>query len=148
MFNSGLCRAMLTVAAVLAATNAYAAVYKCEVGGKAVYQSVPCSGPGERINANPSSGPSAPYWRKSAGERDIEKIERIEREREYNRDVSRAERRHDDAIKSLDRDHCNRIAAKIDRYKEHERGGGRVRRIEWYKAERKAAETRYGRECR
>lgn len=142
-------RAVIGAVVVCAAGAVQADVFKCRApDGGVRYQAVPCAGAGGQINASPSSGPAAPYWRKSAGERDIEKMERIERERERSRDISRAEQRYDDALDRIDKHHCDRIAAEADRYREHERAGGSARRIDWYKAERKAAEARYDRECR
>ncbi len=142
-------RAVVGAVVVCAAGAVQADVFKCtHPDGRVHYQAVPCAGAGVQINASPASGPAAPPWRKSAGERDIEKLERIEAEREYNRDVSRMEQRTDDLYKRADKRRCASLAANADRYRAHERSETDPKWISWYGAERKAAEARYDRECR
>ncbi|HQU89220.1 MAG TPA: hypothetical protein PLC58_11600 [Denitromonas sp.] len=142
-------RAAVGAAVVCAAGAVQAGVFKCaQPDGRVLYQAVPCVSAGEQINASPASGPAYDPWRKSAGERDIEKLERIEREREYNRDVSRMEGRADDLYKRADKRRCAGIAERADYYRAKERSEGVPYWIDHYKAGRLAAEARYDRECR
>jgi len=130
------------VAVLLLPAVSGAQVYRCDVGGRVVYQSVPCAGGGKQINAAPSSsfGGSA--------DDPVRELRRLEAERERRSDMADADRRYDKAVDRLDKAHCDRIQADADRYREHERSAHRQSTRDWYGAERKAAEARYDMECR
>jgi hypothetical protein len=121
---------------------AFAGVYRCDVNGRTVYQETPCARQGVLIDAHPSSSFGG------SSNDPVEQIRRIEAEREQRRDQADIDRRYDDARAQIDKRHCNRLASKIDWYREHERASTRVRDMNWYGASRKAYEAQYDRECR
>lgn len=128
--------AVLAIGLVPAVAGAQ--VFKCVRDGRTVYQAVPCAG-GTSVNTQaPSFG--------GAASDPVKEIQRIEAERERLRAEAAADRRVDAAINRVDADYCNQIAHDLDRYREHERSGGR--NATWYGAERRAAEARFDRECR
>lgn len=122
----------------IAPAVAGAQVFKCDAGGRTVYQAAPCPG-GQAVDTQaPSFGGSA--------HDPVKEIRRIEADRERRKAAADADRRYDAALDRIDKAHCNRLANNATRYREHERAGGSL--ANWYGAERRAAEARYDRECR
>lgn len=151
MVASSVClRVVLCIGAATFAGSAGAAVFKCGMNGKVVYQAVPCAG-GKAIDASPATGRGDDSrWNSDAARarRDIDEVQRIERERARNRDVSAAERRYNEAINRIDKIHCPTLTNEIERYEAHLREGVSGRMARWYRAEKRAAVNRFDRECR
>lgn len=102
---------MVAAAAALLPAASYAQVFKCNEGGKVVYQATPCESVGGKVDII-TARPTADD-RKSAVERaqkDQRELRRIESERELNRDLAGLDRARKDREDAAKRARCERYA--------------------------------------
>lgn len=137
------------------APGAYAQIYKCQEGDRTVITDRPCHADTVPLGVRPATGAGdGSGYNSSAARtrRDVEyarELKRREEAREARREISRDyDRRIDEINKRYDKQRCDDIRTRIDRYESHLRTGASARMFDWYKAEKSAAEKQYSRECR
>lgn len=132
-----------------------AQIYKCQEGDRTVITDRPCHADTVPLGVRPATGAGdGSGYNSSAARtrRDVEyarELKRREEAREARREISRDyDRRIDEINKRYDKQRCDDIRTRIDRYESHLRTGASARMFDWYKAEKSAAEKQYSRECR